>query len=173
MKNNEYRFAVSLCNGWAGGTIAIKAQNEDEAYEKAMDYVNKKLTSAFPTLQIDYNVEIENPDTCVTYSVNGNFEVSIKKNGKSLKKLEEIASDQVLREDFKELRDSVWSLIGGADYDDETKMYTFTYKVEGYYDAFINTNNNDEKTRPLAEKAIINADFGNLKDIEWKIQEIN
>ena len=50
MKNNEYRFAVSLCNGWAGGAIIIKAQNEDEAYEKAMDYINKKLTSAFSNI---------------------------------------------------------------------------------------------------------------------------
>ena len=57
-----YEFAVSLCGGWYGGILEIKAKNEDIAYEKAMDYVANKLVKAFPSLEIDYNVECENPD---------------------------------------------------------------------------------------------------------------
>ena len=57
-----YEFAVSLCGGWCGGILEIKAKNEDIAYEKAMDYVANKLVKAFSSLEIDYNVECENPD---------------------------------------------------------------------------------------------------------------
>lgn len=57
-----YEFAVSLCGGWCGGHIKIKAKNEDVAYDKAMDFVVNKLIKAFPTLDIEYNVECENPD---------------------------------------------------------------------------------------------------------------
>jgi hypothetical protein len=57
-----YKFAVSLCGGWCGGDIKIKAENEEVAYEKAMDYVVNKLVKAFPTLDIEYNVECDNPD---------------------------------------------------------------------------------------------------------------
>lgn len=59
MENKKYKFAVSLCGGWTGGYIFIEAKNEEEAYDKAMDYVEKQLNTAFPTLQIDYNVEME------------------------------------------------------------------------------------------------------------------
>lgn len=57
-----YKFAVSLCGGWCNGNIDIKAKNEDEAYDKAMDHIANKLVKAFPTLDIEYNVECENPD---------------------------------------------------------------------------------------------------------------
>lgn len=57
-----YKFAVSLCNGWCTGYIHIRAENSDEAYDKAMDIVAERLTKAFPTLGIDYNVECDNPD---------------------------------------------------------------------------------------------------------------
>jgi hypothetical protein len=57
-----YKFAVSLCGGWCSGHIDVRAASEDAAYDKAMDRVAKKLTNAFPTLGIDYNVECENPD---------------------------------------------------------------------------------------------------------------
>ena len=57
-----YKFAVSLCGGWCGGHIEVKAKNEEVACDKAMDYVANKLTKAFPTLDIEYNVECENPD---------------------------------------------------------------------------------------------------------------
>ena len=52
-----YRFAVSLCGGWAGGTIEVKARNSEKAYDKAMDLVFNKLVKAFPELEIDYYVE--------------------------------------------------------------------------------------------------------------------
>ena len=57
-----YKFAVSLCGGWCGGHINIKAENDEIAYDKAMDYVVNKLVKTFPTLDIEYNVECENPD---------------------------------------------------------------------------------------------------------------
>ena len=58
----KYKFAVSLCGGWCNGTIEVSAKDEDEAYEVAMDHVVNKLVKAFPTLDIEYNVECENPD---------------------------------------------------------------------------------------------------------------
>lgn len=57
-----YRFGVGLCGGWSSGSIKIKAENEDVAYEQAMDYVANKLAKAFPELDIEYNVECDNPD---------------------------------------------------------------------------------------------------------------
>lgn len=57
-----YKFAVSLCGGWCNGAISIKARDEDEAYEKAQDYVVQRLVKTFPTLDIEYDVECENPD---------------------------------------------------------------------------------------------------------------
>ena len=57
-----YKFAVSLCGGWCEGFVEVKAKDMDVAYDKAMDFVANKLTKAFPTLGIDYNVECENPD---------------------------------------------------------------------------------------------------------------
>ena len=55
----KYKFAVILCGGYAGGTLKVQANDEDEAYEKAMEIVGNKLYEAFPTLSIDYNVEME------------------------------------------------------------------------------------------------------------------
>ena len=57
-----YKFLVSICHGWCDGFLEIKAENEDEAYEKAMDYVGDKLADAFPDLDIPFNVECDNPD---------------------------------------------------------------------------------------------------------------
>ena len=54
----EYKFVVSLCGGYAGGEISVKAKDEDGAYDKAMALVGEKLTTAFPTLIIDYAVEL-------------------------------------------------------------------------------------------------------------------
>ena len=57
-----YKFAVSLCGGWCSGALNIEAENQDTAYEKAMDYVANKLVKAFPKLDIAYDVECNNPD---------------------------------------------------------------------------------------------------------------
>lgn len=59
---NTYKFAVSLCGGWCGGFLEFEADNEDTAYEKATDYVVQKLVEAFPELDIEYDVECDNPD---------------------------------------------------------------------------------------------------------------
>ena len=53
----SYKFAVDLCGRCAEGAITVEASDEDDAYEKAMTLVSEKLTAAFPTLQIDYDVE--------------------------------------------------------------------------------------------------------------------
>lgn len=58
MRNTTYQFYVNLCGGTCGGTLTVKAKDEDEAYEKAMDLVDKRLVKAFPELEIDYDVEI-------------------------------------------------------------------------------------------------------------------
>lgn len=64
-----YKFLVSLCGGWCNGHIEIKANNEEEAYNKAMDHVVNKLVKAFPTLDIEYNVECETPDQIEYYQL--------------------------------------------------------------------------------------------------------
>jgi hypothetical protein len=58
-----YKFSVCLGDMYyCGGHIEIIADNEESAREMAMDYVANKLVKAFPTLDIEYNVECENPD---------------------------------------------------------------------------------------------------------------
>lgn len=57
-----YKFLVSLCGGWCNGFLEIEAENEDIAYNKAMDFVVDKLVDAFPMLDIHYNVECDNSD---------------------------------------------------------------------------------------------------------------
>lgn len=49
---NKYIFEVSLCEGYSCGTVEIEAENEDIAYDKAFDYVCKKLADALPELDI-------------------------------------------------------------------------------------------------------------------------
>lgn len=57
-----YEFGVSLCGGWCDGSLKVKADNDEEAYDVAMDIVFKRLTKAFPSLEIDFDVECDNPD---------------------------------------------------------------------------------------------------------------
>lgn len=56
-KKNEYEFYVNLCGGSTGGTIKVKANCYDDAYDAAMDMVGDALLKAFPTLEIEYDVE--------------------------------------------------------------------------------------------------------------------
>lgn len=62
MNAKEYKFLVSMCGGWCNGTLSIHAEDEDEAYDKAMDYVGDKLSDAFPELDILYSVELYEED---------------------------------------------------------------------------------------------------------------
>lgn len=55
---NKYIFEVSLCEGYSCGTVEIEAGNEDIAYDKALDYVCKKLADALPELDIAVFVEL-------------------------------------------------------------------------------------------------------------------
>lgn len=72
-----YKFLVSLCGGWCNGFLEIEAENEDIAYNKAMNFVANKLVEAFPMLDIHYNVECDNPDD--------EFIVKCKDCGKEMK----------------------------------------------------------------------------------------
>lgn len=58
----EYKFSVSICGGWCNGHLVFEAENEEAAYEDAMDYVVGRLMAAFPELDMDYDVECQNPD---------------------------------------------------------------------------------------------------------------
>ncbi len=53
----EYRLNVSLCGGYAGGYLTVKAEDLDDACNKAYDIILKRLNKAFPELEIDVNIE--------------------------------------------------------------------------------------------------------------------
>ena len=53
----EYKFLVGLCGGWCDGTLTVKANYYDEAYNKACDTVVERLVKVFPELEIDYDIE--------------------------------------------------------------------------------------------------------------------
>lgn len=102
-----YKFSV--CFGdmyYCGGEINITADNEEEATEKAMDHVANKLVQAFPTLDIEYNVECENPDVpeyyCLVISVldkYGNrieaYEVALGSDKESIRKRQAVLANQI------------------------------------------------------------------------------
>ena len=103
-----YKFAVSLCGGWCNGRINIDAENEEEATEKAMDHVVNKLVQAFPTLDIEYNVECENPDVseyyCLVISVLDKYgnridanEVVLSSDKESIRKHQAVLANQIER----------------------------------------------------------------------------
>lgn len=53
-----YKFCVILCGGYCGGYIYVDADDEDDAYDKAIEYVGPRLYKAFPELDIEYSVEL-------------------------------------------------------------------------------------------------------------------
>ena len=56
---NKYNFKVRLCDGFqCDGMITIEADNEDIAYDMALDYVCSKLASVLPELDIEVSVEL-------------------------------------------------------------------------------------------------------------------
>lgn len=57
-KLKEYKYIMSLCGGYTEGELKVKAYDEDDAYNRAMDYVGKRLNKMFPTVDIEYNVEL-------------------------------------------------------------------------------------------------------------------
>lgn len=57
---NEYAYRVCLCDGYyCNGNIIVKADTEEEAYNKVMDYVLNNLAKALPELGIDVSIELE------------------------------------------------------------------------------------------------------------------
>ena len=56
----EYTFKVRLCGGYeSDGNVVVEAENEDIAYDMALNYVCDKLADALPELGIDVTVELE------------------------------------------------------------------------------------------------------------------
>lgn len=56
--SKKYSFNVFICDGLCNGTIEIAGANENDAYDNAMTFVAQTLATAFPTLGIDYHVEL-------------------------------------------------------------------------------------------------------------------
>ena len=55
----EYRFAVTLCDGYmAKGTYIVNAKTEEEAQEKALTEICNKLYSVLPELDIEVSVSL-------------------------------------------------------------------------------------------------------------------
>lgn len=67
---NKYEFAVSICGGWTGGKLIVEAKDEDEAYDTVTELIGTRLYEAFPELDIEYNVELENVHVDVNYIKN-------------------------------------------------------------------------------------------------------
>lgn len=56
----ECIYKVCLCDGYyCNGNIVVKANTEDESYEKVMDYILVRLAKALPELDIDVSIELE------------------------------------------------------------------------------------------------------------------
>ena len=54
----EYTFNIAIRYGY--GTVYIDAENEDEAYDKLIDFIDLKMKEA--GLEIDYDVDLEYDD---------------------------------------------------------------------------------------------------------------
>lgn len=55
---NEYEYKVRLCDGnYCDGSIKVKADDEEQAYEMVMDYVLGKLAKSLPELGIEVAIE--------------------------------------------------------------------------------------------------------------------
>ena len=58
----EYLFKVSLNGVPCEGTLAVKAPDEDTAYQMAQDLVSDRLCTAFPELDIEYGIDFVDAD---------------------------------------------------------------------------------------------------------------
>lgn len=57
---NKYIFKVRLCDGcYCDGNITIVEDDEDLAYDAALDYVCEKLADALPELGIEIGVKLD------------------------------------------------------------------------------------------------------------------
>lgn len=65
----EYLFKVSLNGVLCKGTLAVKAVDEDTAYQIAQDTVSYRLCTAFPELDIEYGIDFVDLDS--SSAVNG------------------------------------------------------------------------------------------------------
>lgn len=56
----EYKYKVCLCDGhFCAGYVTVTAENEDDAYNMAIEHVCNKLYLALPELGIDVYLELE------------------------------------------------------------------------------------------------------------------
>lgn len=63
----EYIYKVCLCDGhYCNGNIVVNADDEEDAYNTAMDYLLGKLANALPELGIDVCIELED---CIDYDL--------------------------------------------------------------------------------------------------------
>lgn len=54
---NKYEFKIEF--GFAGGTMDVPADSADEATEEIIEIVGQRLADAFPELDIEYSVHLE------------------------------------------------------------------------------------------------------------------
>ena len=65
----DYRFIVSLNGNLCPGNFSVKAINPEDAYVKARDQIAKRLSNAFPELQVPYDVELIKEENYPKYRV--------------------------------------------------------------------------------------------------------
>ena len=59
----KYKYKLCLCDGrFATGHIEVYAEDEESAYDKAVEIVGTKLYAAFPELEIEYYVELDDEE---------------------------------------------------------------------------------------------------------------
>ncbi len=122
-----YKFAVSLCGGWCSGCIHIRAENSDEAYDQAMDRVDRKLTNAFPTLRIDYSVECENPDADYYEYIEGKLVEKIREAGYI--EIEDFLGYPISADVIEDLEDRIRDVLDQMP-EEELLLYEQKYLVE-------------------------------------------
>lgn len=171
----KYRFILSLCGGFAGGFFTVEAENFETAYDKAMKMVEEKLTLAFPSLEIDFNVEEYFPNTFVSYSVKGNVMVCIEGKDKPITKIENEAIGSFFDDDFVDLRDFDINVIGKPSWNEKMEKYEVNIEISGDYYVYVydNDKHNEDELKMIGENSISNANFGKLKNAKWELKNIS
>lgn len=60
----DYLFDVCLCDGhYCDGVVKVRAKDEDDAYETALEYVCRRLYKALPELDIKVQVDLKDGNT--------------------------------------------------------------------------------------------------------------
>lgn len=60
----DYLFDVCLCDGhYCDGVVKVRAKDEDDAYETALEYVCRRLYKALPESDIKVQVDLKDGNT--------------------------------------------------------------------------------------------------------------